>query len=222
MGQEHVAKVGSFIKWTLVTNAGPWMYFHAVVLLIKLMDCKRFTSMVVVSEASHVVEVERSVEEHLLVCVREYPKRIARRRVEIHVERHKPKWGWIVLLDEPVDGVSNVPEQKRGPGIELGAQLLLVHGEISRPELLGMISMIPDKLRQPLCPHIESVDLDCDPVFLLNCLGLSLKRDKPRPLATPNSIAEIARRFSTTACSAAVASPRRYAGRSEISQRTRV
>jgi len=93
MGQEHVAKVGSFIKWTLVTNAGPWMYFHAVVLLIKLMGCKLFTGMVVVSEASHVVEVERSVEEHLLVCVREYPKRIARRRVEIHIERHKLKWG---------------------------------------------------------------------------------------------------------------------------------
>jgi hypothetical protein len=50
-----VAKVGSFIKWTLVTNAGPWMYFHAVVLLIKLMDCKQFPGMVVVSEASHVV-----------------------------------------------------------------------------------------------------------------------------------------------------------------------
>src|SRR5437773_12558491 len=118
MRQEHVAAVGSFIKRTLVTNTGPWMYFHAVVPLIELTDCKQFPGMVVVSEASHVVEVERSVEEHLLVCVREYPKRNARRRVKIHVERHKLEWGRIVL-EETVDGVSDVPEEQCGQELEL-------------------------------------------------------------------------------------------------------
>lgn len=49
--------------------------------------------MVVVREASHVVELEWHVEEHFLIRVDEYPKRIARRRVQIHVERHEPNWG---------------------------------------------------------------------------------------------------------------------------------
>lgn len=48
-----------------------------------------------------------------------------------------------------------------------------------------MIPMIPDNLRQPLWPHIESVYLDGDPVRLRYCFGFFLKRDEPPTACGP-------------------------------------